>query len=219
MKQFFSRYSYDSMRMFLDQFAISLFGFCLALTAVQMENDTLLLVFSLASILFYLALIYGVAQRVGAKDRTSVELGKLPFRPFIGALISLLANSLNLVLAGVVTVLSLLPGGNAGMARFAAMFLNGMYQGVYTLIKVGSISLNNCWWAYFLLPLPALLVSTVGYIAGVKDWHLTGLSTPELPASDRPTRKELRERKQEAARKASEKQARDRMDKDSKDSD
>ena len=34
MKQFFSRYSYDSMRMFLDQFAISLFGFCLALTAV-----------------------------------------------------------------------------------------------------------------------------------------------------------------------------------------
>ena len=176
MKQFFSRYSYDSMRMFLDQFAISLFGFCLALTAVQMENDTLLLVFSLASILFYLALIYGVAQRVGAKDRTSVELGKLPFRPFIGALISLLANSLNLVLAGVVTLLSLLPGGNAGMARFAAMFLNGMYQGVYTLIKVGSISLNNCWWAYFLLPLPALLVSTVGYIAGVKDWHLTGLS-------------------------------------------
>ena len=195
MKQFFSRYSYDSMRMFLDQFAISLFGCCLALTAIQMGNDTLLLVFSLASILFYLALIYGVAQRVGAKDRTSVELGKLPFRPFIGALISLLANSLNLVLAGVVTLLSLLPGGNAGMARFAAMFLNGMYQGVYTLIKVG------------------------GYIAGVKDWHLTGLSTPELPASDRPTRKELRERKQEAARKAAEKQARDRMDKDSKDSD
>lgn len=38
MKQFFSRYSYDSMRMFLDQFAISLFGFCLALTAVQMET-------------------------------------------------------------------------------------------------------------------------------------------------------------------------------------
>ena len=105
------------------------------------------------------------------------------------------------------------------MARFAAMFLNGMYQGVYTLIKVGSISLNNSWWAYFLLPLPALLVSTVGYIAGVKDWHLTGLSTPELPASDRPTRKELRERKQEAARKAAEKQARDRMDKDSKNSD
>ena len=49
--------------------------------------------------------------------------------------------------------------------------------------------------------------------------RLTGLSTPELPASDRPTRKELRERKQEAARKAAEKQARDRMDKDSKNSD
>lgn len=214
MKQFFSRYSYDSMRMFLDQFAISLFGFCLALTAVQMNNDTLLMVFSIASILFYLALIYGAAQRVGAKDKTSYELGKLPLRPLTGTLISLLANSLNLVLAAVVTLISFLPGHNASMVRFVAMFFNGMYQGVYTLIQIGDVSLNNCWWAYFLLPIPALLVSTVGYIAGVMDWHLTGLSTPELPASDRPTRKEIRERKQEAARKAEKQAARDRGDKD-----
>ncbi len=158
-----------------------------------------------------------MAQRVGARDRISVELGKLPLRPFTGTLISLLANSLNLVLAAVVTLLSLLPGGNAGMVRFVAMFLNGMYQGVYTLTKVGDSALNNCWWAYFLLPLPALLVSTVGYIAGVRDWHLTGLSTPELPASDRPTRKELKERKQEAARKAERKAARDRDGKGSAD--
>lgn len=209
MKQFFSRYSYDSMKMFLDQFAISLFGFSLALTAAKMENDTVLLIFSLASILFYLVLIYGVSQRVGAKDRTTIELGKMPFRPGTGTLISLLANSLNLLLAVLVTILTFLPGDNAGMARFAAMFFNGMYQGVYTLTTVGSSPLNLCWWSYFLLPLPALLVSTVGYIAGVRDWHLTGLSTPELPASDRPTRKEVRERKQEAARKAAERDHRD----------
>ena len=221
MKQFFSRYSYDSMRMFLDQFAISLFGFCLALTAVQMETDTLLLVFSLASILFYLALIYGVAQRVGAKDRTSVELGKLPFRPFIGALISLLANSLNLVLAGVVTLLSLLPGGNAGMARFAAMFLNGMYQGVYTLIK-GRQHLTEQLLAGQSPPASACPAGVHGRVhrrsqgAGIR----TGLSTPELlcPRASRRARSFVK-RKQEAARKAAEKQARDRMDKDSKNSD
>lgn len=198
MKNFFSRYSYDSVRMFLDQFAISLFGFSLALTALKMESDTFLLIFSLASILFYLVLIYGVAQRVGAKDRTSIDLGRMQLSPFRGTLISLLANSLNLLLALVVLLLTVLPGTDAGVARFIAMFLNGMYQGVYSLVKVGSdaVSLNTCWWAYFILPLPAILVSTVGYIAGAKDWHLTGLSTPELPASDRPTRKELRERRE-----------------------
>lgn len=203
MKNFFSRYSYDSMRMFLDQFAISLFGFSLALTALKMENDTLLLLFSIASILFYLMLIYGVAQRVGARDRTSIDLGRMQLSPVKGTLISLLANSLNLLLALVVALLTILPGTEASVARFIAMFLNGMYQGVYSLVKVGSgaVALNNCWWAYFILPLPAILISTLGYIAGAKDWHLTGLSTPELPASDRPTRKELRERREEEKKK------------------
>lgn len=207
MKNFFSRYSYDSMRMFLDQFAISLFGFSLALTALKMENDTFLLIFSVASILFYLMLIYGVAQRVGARDRTSIDLGRMKLIPFKGTLVSLLANSLNLLLALIVALLTLLPGTDAGVARFIAMFLNGMYQGVYSLVKVGSdaVALNNCWWAYFILPLPAILISTLGYIAGAKDWHLTGLSTPELPASDRPTRKELRERRAEEKGKEKEK--------------
>ena len=32
-----------------------------------------------------------------------------------------------------------------------------------------------------------------GYIAGVKDFHVTGMSIPDLPESDRPTKQEKRE--------------------------
>lgn len=203
MKNFFSRYSYDSMRMFLDQFAISLFGWALALPAMNAENNFYLLIVSLCAILFYLFLIYDTARRVGDRDRTSINLGRMKLSPFKGALISLLANSLNLLLASVVVLLTILPRTDASMVRFIALFLNGMYCGVYMLVKVGAeaVALHNCWWAYFILPLPAILISTLGYIAGAKDWHLTGLSTPELPASDRPTRKELRERREEEKKK------------------
>ena len=35
MKAFFERYSYESVRLALNQFAISMFGFALAMTAVK----------------------------------------------------------------------------------------------------------------------------------------------------------------------------------------
>lgn len=197
MKRFFSRYSYDSMRMFLDQFAISLFGFSLALAADKAQSESFLWVVSIASILFYLFLITDVARRIGDRDRVSVEIGKQKFSPICGFLISLLANSINLIMAFVIMLLTFLPETNPALAELITSLLNGMYFGVYRLVSVGDTDLLGLWWSYFLLPLPALLVSTVGYIAGVKDWHLTGLSTPELPASDRPTRKELRERREQ----------------------
>lgn len=197
MKRFFSRYSYDSMRMFLDQFAISLFGFSLALAADKAQSESFLWVVSIASILFYLFLITDVARRIGDRDRVSVGIGKQKFSPIRGFLISLLANSINLIMAFVIMLLTFLPKTNPALAELITSLLNGMYFGVYRLVSVGDTDLLGLWWSYFLLPLPALFVSTVGYIAGVKDWHLTGLSTPELPASDRPTRKELRERREQ----------------------
>ena len=88
-----------------------------------------------------------------------------------------------------------------GIPRAIALLMQGMYQGLLATISVGGtaeepVYINTCWWVYFLIILPAVLVSTVGYIAGVRDWHLTPLVTPELPASDRPTRKEKKEARQ-----------------------
>ena len=196
MKAFFERYSYESVRLALNQVAISMFGFALAMTAGQAESNALLLWSSIGSIAFYLALTYGTAHRTGMSDRTSIRYGKIPFRPLRGLLISLVANSLNLLLAALITVGQLAEiGGMESIARLIALLIQGMYQGLLATVSVGGVTLNGLWWSYFLIPLPAMLVATLGYIAGAKDFHITKMGIPELPESDRPTRQELREQR------------------------
>lgn len=196
MKAFFERYSYESVRLALNQIAISMFGFALAMTAGKAESDPLLLWSSIGSILFYLALTYGSAHRTGSGDRLSIQYGKIPFRPLTGLLLSLIAGSVNLILAILITVGQL--GGVEGMesvARVIALLIQGMYQGVLATVSVGGVTMNGLWWSYFLITIPAMLVATVGYIAGAKDFHITKMGIPEYPESDRPSRQELREQR------------------------
>ena len=196
MKAFFERYSYDSVRMLLNQIAISMFGFALAMSAAKGESDTLLLWSSIGAIVFYLALTYGTAWKAGSNDKLSIEYGKIEFKPLRGLLISLIANSLNLLLAVLITIGSLCGlGGLEGVSNTIALLAQGMYQGVLAVVTIDGVALNNLWWVYFLITLPAMLISLIGYIAGAKDIHITNMGIPELPESDRPSRKELKEQK------------------------
>ena len=195
MKSFFERYSYDSVRMALNQFATAIFGVSLAMTASKMENTVLKLAASIGAIVFYLMLNYGVAWRAGSKDKGRVDRGDIAYRPLTGLWISLIANSVNLLLAVLLTV-----GVFTGVAnlqfipQLIAYLTQGMYHGVLNSVFGGTAA---PWWAFFLLPVPSLIVSLVGYIAGVKDFHITRLSIPDLPESDRPSRQEKREMRKE----------------------
>lgn len=197
MKAFFERYSYECVRMLLNQVAISIFGFALAMTAINIGNDGLLLGTSIAAIIFYLALTYGNGWKMGAGDKVGVEYGKRKYNPFIGLLVSLVANSINLILAILITV-GTLAGveGLTSISRMIALLAQGMYQGLLATVQLNGAYLNSVWWAYFLITIPAMLVATVSYIAGVKDIHVTKLGVPELPESDRPSRKELKEQRE-----------------------
>ena len=197
MKAFFERYSYESVRLVLNQVAISMFGFALAMTSVKAESDSLLLWSSIASIVFYLALTYGSAHKTGSGDRLSIQYGKIPYRPYLGLVLSLIANSVNLILAALITVGQLTGiGGLESIPRFIALLIQGMYQGLLATVKIGETPLNGIWWSYFLITVPAMLIATLGYIAGAKDFHITKMGIPELPESDRPSKQELREQRE-----------------------
>jgi hypothetical protein len=197
MKAFFERYSYESVRLALNQIAISMFGFALAMTAGKAESDALLLWSSIGSIVFYLALTYGSAHKTGSGDRLSIQYGKIPFRPYLGLVLSLIANSVNLLLAILITVGQLGELGELeSISRLIALLIQGMYQGVLATVSVGGVTLNGIWWSYFVITLPAMLVSTLGYIAGAKDFHITKMGIPDLPESDRPSKQELREQRE-----------------------
>ena len=196
MKSFFKNHSYDIVTMLLHQLVISMFGFALVLAAMKIDNDILRNVTGVFSVLFYLVLLYMKAWDIGYKDKVAVEQGKKENKPLRGALISLCANSLNLLLAVFIMLRAFLPEVSffdslGGICQAIAMFVQGMYAGLL-VNSVGGAPLNSYWISYFLISLPAILVCGVAYYFGLHDTKHTALFRKnEYPESDRePKRKD-----------------------------
>ena len=194
MKSFFKDHSYDIVTMFLNQIAISMFGFALVLAAMKIDNDILRNVTSIFSILFYLVLLYMKAWDIGFRDKVSVEQGKKENNPMRGALISLCANAINYLFAIFVMLRALLPNVSffdsiGGVAQALCMFGQGMYAGIL-VNPVGGAPLNSYWFSYFLTPVPAILISGLAYYFGVHDVKYTGFfHKNQYPESDRDSKK------------------------------
>lgn len=192
---FFGRYSYTMVRLFLNQFAIGLFGavITLALSKIGGDNetlsDTVMIVASALATIFYLFLTYTTIWPVGGKDRISSDAGKLSVMPMRGVLISLIANVPGLVVAILYTISEF--AGQTGMKlamRVVTLFLNGMYYGLLAGAPAGAADeakLLNYWWMYFLVLLPAIIVTGVGYYLGTRNFHLTKMLEHQYPDSDR----------------------------------
>ncbi len=192
---FFGRYSYTMVKLFLNQFAIGLFGavITLALSKIggddESLSDTVMIVASVLATLFYMFLTYTTIWTVGAKDRISSDVGKLSVMPMRGVLISLIANVPGLVVAILYTISEF--AGQTGMKlamRVVTLFLNGMYYGLLAGAPAGAADeakLLNYWWMYFLVLLPAIIVTGVGYYLGTRNFHLTKMLEHQYPDSDR----------------------------------
>lgn len=177
VKDFFNRYSYSIIKMFVNQFAISVFGSVLAMATASSGNDKLTLVVSIFAILFYLFLIYTMTWEVGAKDKISVDVGKKAYKPHTGLMLSLIANIPNFVIAGVYTVAypamerAEWAGNTAAVARVGSIVIEGMYLGTISTLKIGETYLNRLWWTYFLITVPALFVSWLAYFLGHRNFR------------------------------------------------
>ncbi len=193
MKKFFATHSYSMVKMFLNQFAIGIFGFAMTLATTAMKNGALRNICGVGSVVFYLFLIYNMTWEIGYKDRQSVLVGKKSRRIFTGGLISLCANIPNFIFAIFITLATFIQVeavGNVGaICKFLALLLEGMYTGLM-MNTLGGVALNMYWWVFFLLPIPAIVTSFVAYWMGLEDKRLTKLSDPLIPESDRdPTSK------------------------------
>ena len=188
MKQFFVNHSYNMVKMFLNQFATAIFGFALVLAVGKAESDTLRNITSVCAILFYMFLLYTMTWEIGYRDKTSVDLGKKERKPLTGALISLCANIPNFIFAIFITLASFLEvpaiSSIGGVCSFLALTLEGMYTGLLANHVAGA-ALNSYWFVYFLLPIPAILVSGLAYNLGLRDVKFTSLFDPVYPESDR----------------------------------
>ena len=182
MKDFFHRYSYSIVKMFINQFAISVFGTTLAMATSATKNDVFTLCVSIFAILFYLFLLYTMVWELGAKDKISVDVGKKEYRPFTGLWMVLLANIPNFIFALLYTIATPYmatqswAGTMAFVARLYSVICEGMYLGVMTVLPMGAeVTLNQMWWTYFAITLPAIVTVTLAYYIGHKDFRFISL--------------------------------------------
>ena len=186
MKAFFHKYGYSIVKMFLTQIVISMFGASLAMATVSSGNPSLTIVVSICAVLFYLFLLYVMVWEIGAQDKISVDVGKKEYKPLTGVVLSLLANIPNFIIAILFTVgyPSMAAGEEWGsnicaVIKVFLFIFEGMYLGLLTAIKitVGGVlqSLNNVWWPYFLIALPAIITCGTAYFLGHKNIHFTSV--------------------------------------------
>ncbi len=171
MKIFISKYSYSCLRMFVTQIAISIFGFSLAI-AVGDLSYPLQYTVSICATLFYLVLIYSIPWKHGNEDGLSVEYGRLKRNMLTGLYMGLTANSINIILALVSCVLYFV-GQKVGysLLNTFGVMLQGMYAGILT-VKIGYFPLNSFPWTFILTTIPAVVTSTLAYMAGYANFRV-----------------------------------------------
>lgn len=177
MKNFFRDYSYYSVKMFINQIAISLLGMTLSMVFMKSESYTGQVISSVCAVLFYLFLIYYMTWEVGHKDGVAAGHGKLRPSPLNGLYMSLLANAINIILAVFICF-----GIGIGSA---AVLIEGMYAGIIIAVSNGGAA---PWWIFFVIILPAPVIATVSYYFGLKDIRFTPLfneKSTEKPEKDR----------------------------------
>ncbi len=175
-KEFWKNYSYGTVRIFVDQIAIAIFGLALSLgtsaASPHMGEETakmLTVIASVFSILFFLFMVGELCFKAGAGDKERVDNGRAKKNSLVGLWMGLLANVPNFILALGYTVFSAIPateGSVSGFFGLAAKLVCGEYLGLLS-IKVGDTMISSIPFVYFLIIIPCVFAAWLGYYLGV----------------------------------------------------
>ncbi len=170
MKNFLTKYSYDSVVLLIYQIAIGVFGMVLALAAGMAGNDALRTASSIFAIAFLLFLQYTSVWKIGANDRISHDLHGERVDYTVPLKMWLLSNSLNLLLALLISLGMWFEGAGVldtigGIATVIKLIAEGMYTGVLA-INVGGAPLNSYWFMHFLTTVPTCIIICLAYVLG-----------------------------------------------------
>jgi hypothetical protein len=192
---FLKNNSYDIVRFFINQMGIMIFSLVLYISCGFVEDvsvkASLRLAVSIGSTLFYFALLYYAAWECGAKDKVRIDSGRLKRIPFKGALMSLVANSLNIIIAIsaliCITVYINSPelhsapsslGNAAGILSSVYHFISAMFIGIanaFSSLAEGLVAdLIGCI-TFIAMYLVTVAVTGFGYFMGVRDYRISSL--------------------------------------------
>ncbi|MBE6670800.1 MAG: hypothetical protein E7593_01190 [Ruminococcaceae bacterium] len=188
MKKFFSDGFDIILKLLVTQLGMTMFGTMLALASKDMlnadkKNSPVLLITSLVSIFLYLFLIYVHLWEKGAKDRIKVDTGRMDKQIFKGFYLSLVANSINIIL-GLIMVISRpfcdfvnnsrsLTCQLFGVANDIARLIQGMYNGLLIYIDPNGMTISPFF--FLLITIPAIVVAGSAYMIGFSNRKISKL--------------------------------------------
>ena len=181
MKDFLKKYGYTMVKLFVNQFAIALFGIGLWWVSMYADNKTLQIVSSIGAVIFYLFLLYAHMWELGAKDGISAEARGTSRGLWRGFVIGVGANALNILLA-ILMVPQIFAKAYmpvSGVMKTISMILHGMYTGFTTALGFGGRTFHEMILTYFIIILPAVTVTGLAYIIGSYNLHLTNILIPK----------------------------------------
>ena len=171
------------IKLIVTQIAISIFGLMLAM-ACSYGKDWLLLSVSFFAAVFYIYLIHRIIFELGQYDGVKISSGRMNYNRFKGLLLSLAANSINIVL-GLLAFIGKLSINDVplfqslkglsdvdftprwavdlyNICNTVSRFLQGMYTGIASVLFNGNVLV------LLFMPLPAMLISFISYVLGVR---------------------------------------------------
>lgn len=189
--KFLKTNSYDIVRLFINQVGITILSMILYFTVAFAESGNfgkeLRLYVSIFTIIFYLVLLYFVAWEFGSKDKMRADSGKIKLSMGKGALMSLCANSLNIILAGVCLICLFVAGDTAytvfgvlnSIMRFISAMYIGLLQFIFAYLETSAPAdyLIYQTAGYLILPFVSVLITHVGYWLGAKHIKLSAFLT------------------------------------------
>lgn len=180
MKEFLKTGIDTILKMCVTQLGMTMFALIIAMAAS--DNHPLLVGSSIGAILLYLFLLYVHTWALGASDKIKVDGGRMKYIPLKGLYLSLIANSLNIILAVFANIgyWFLQPDQTTGwqanmlsISNTLAKFIQSMYVGV---LRVCFPDNNPIW--LFVIVIPALLISQLAYYMGMHNLGSLGLDKP-----------------------------------------
>ncbi len=206
--KFLKENSYDIVKLFINQIGIAIFSMALySAVSIALPGDdglssTIEICISIFATLFYMLLVYTAMWEIGAKDRIRMDGGKMVRKPFKGLLMGIVANAPNFLLCGFAMLamgLYLLNGVEWLKGVFAVLnllfgFIESMYLGV--VINIFPIAGDATAYAsdtiyfyrtiaYFLMPVIAISITSLGYFLGVRNLRILSVFSQEKSNSQK----------------------------------
>ena len=172
--------AYMITKMLLNQFGAAFLGLVLYLASSTGDNAFLIIAASVFSILFYVYLQYSVMWDLGARDIIRVNGKRASYRPANGFIIALIANIPNILIAVLVLIGHIFGSADGAFgyewagtlyvaSKSVGVSWESMFSGFVQLYSPHNPVI------FFLMLIPPLLASSVGYIFGMKNFRILSL--------------------------------------------